>query len=226
MWNPSGLSKPGCTGLVCIKSLEPWLEEDSPGLVKAEDEADEDEEEGDAPGNDVDDERKLALYLSTSAGDNQGWNVLGCHPGTCAGAESPSQGVIGTGGPDLGGCLEEMLETWGGRGWPRQEGIGANGAVCLATLTVGPWGLNLCCWMNLSSKDGLETIPVVGSVVVDTLCVDSVLLGDEGGDTIEIGDDNLSSSSDESLLIWIKYFYYWSFRCGSCCKFQDTEVLW
>ena len=55
--------------------------------------------------------------------------------------------------------------------------------------------------MNLSSKDGLEAIPVVGSVVVDTLCVDSVLLGDEGGDTIEIGDDNLSSSSDESLLI-------------------------
>ena len=73
---------------------------------------DDNEEDGEAPGNEVDDERKLALYLSTSAGDSQGWNVFGCHPCTCAEALSPSHGVIGiSGSPDLGGCLEEMLET-------------------------------------------------------------------------------------------------------------------
>ena len=114
---------------------------------------------------------KLDLYLSTSAGDNQG-----CHPELGPGAVSPNQGVMGGGGPDLCGCLEEMVAGVLGPGCDTG---------CLATLTVGSWGLRLCCWMNLSSR------------------LEEDALGDTGDDDgeAEEGVTEISSSLDVSLLI-------------------------
>lgn len=116
---------------------------------------------------------KLDLYLSTSAGDSQG-----CHPELGPGAVSPNQGVMGGGGPDLCGCLEEMVTGELGPGVTGDTG-------CLATLTVGSCGLRLCCWINLSSK------------------LDEDAFGDTGDDDgeAEEGVTEISSSLELSLLI-------------------------